>query len=138
VELDEDSVATLQNRGQVYAEIGEADAALADLQRAYQLILSKHHAPPAMAYILSGRGLAYTLLGRFDEASEDFGRSIELCPDNPWVHYRLGLLHNQLGDRRAAALCLRLSLHLEEPQVPPVYRRRAAAYLREWGHIIDP
>ncbi len=138
VELDEDSVATLQNRGQVYAEIGEADAALADLQRAYQLILSKHHAPQALAYILSGRGLAYTLLGRFDEASEDFGRSIELCPDNPWVHYRLGLLHNQLGDRRAAALCLRLSLHLEEPQVPPVYRRRAAAYLKEWGHIIEP
>ena len=116
------------SRGQVYAEMGEYDLALQDLDLALE---SPDQTDSSRAYILSGRGLALGGLARFDEADSEFRKSIELCPENGWVHYNQGLVYASSGEHKKASICLRLSFALDEPKLTPLKRRRATAYLEK-------
>jgi tetratricopeptide (TPR) repeat protein len=129
LEQDEDSLTGLSGRGQVYAEMGEFEQALEDLNRAVELC-SQGGPPYLRALTLDGRALANAGLGRQEEADEDFEASIALCPDNAWVHYYRGLVHHQRGDAAAAADCFRRALESAKPSLPPRKRERARGYLR--------
>ena len=129
LELDEDSLTALSGRGQVYAEMGEFEQALEDLNRAVELC-SQGGPPHVRALTLDGRALANAGLGRNEEADEDFEASMSLCPDNAWVHYYHGLVHHQRGDAAAAADCFRRALESTKPSLPPRKRERARGYLR--------
>lgn len=133
VEMDGNAVAALNNRGQIYAEMGEGEMALADLDRVETLMAHQYHMPRQMAYVCSGRALAKSVLGQTEEAMQEFERSVSLCGENAWVYYRLGLLYNQIGQRHQATICLHLALHITEPKLPATHRRRALAYLDAWG-----
>jgi tetratricopeptide (TPR) repeat protein len=119
----------LNGRGQVYAELGEYDLAVADLDRAIEIAHSRGLPATQAAFSLNGRGLARTGLGQFSEALADFERSIALCPGNAWVYYNLGLHYHQQAENRKAATCFKLALQLDGPSLPPRKRRRAKSYI---------
>jgi len=132
LEIEESpSFVALNGRGQVYAEMGEFQSALEDLNRAIDLE-SQGVPPRALAYAASGRALAKAGLGRFEEAAQDFEFSIRNCPANAWVHYNHGLMYHQLGKPEAAVVCFQLALDLREPSLPPRKRDRARGYIRRY------
>ncbi|MBM4089166.1 MAG: tetratricopeptide repeat protein [Planctomycetes bacterium] len=118
-------------RGQVYAEMGEYDAALADLDKAVELA-RQAKSKLILAYALNGRALALTGLQRFEDAARDFEQSVQLCPDNAWVHYNRGLMYRTMGDLAQARECLVLALKSRDPALTPRKRERARASLA--GH----
>lgn len=127
--LHDDSHEALSGRGQVYAEMGEYQQALTDLDNAIQLVKTKEIPGSSLAYALSGRALAKAGLGRLEESMDDFAQSIGLCPGNAWVYYNLGLVYHQSQESTKAAICLKLALRLDDPALTPRKRRRANSYL---------
>ncbi len=113
--LAEDAAAALSARGQVYAEMGEFELALADLDRALALAERQDADRTLIAYTLGGRGLTLAGLGRFDEALTDFERSVAQAPDNAWVYYDKGVVFDKMKETTKAAICLKLSLQLRNP-----------------------
>jgi tetratricopeptide (TPR) repeat protein len=67
----------------------------------------------------------------FKGAQATYERALELDPDNPILHYRLGYIHFQLGDIEEAEACLGRSLDIEHDFPPAmaalgyIYRRQA-------------
>jgi tetratricopeptide (TPR) repeat protein len=131
LELCPESFAALSGRGQVYAEMGEFELALADLDRSIQVGQQKE-SPASLAYAQSGRALARAGLDRFDEADSDFDASIVNCPENAWVHYNHALVYHRRGRMSEAARCFELALALEQPRLTQRKRNRAAAFLHEF------
>ncbi len=117
----------LSGRGQVYAELGEYELALMDLNQALEMADS--NVPEQIAYPKSGRGIVLIGLKRYDEAAAAFEESIRLCPGNAWVHYHHGLMYYAQGLSKAAFLCFQLSLRLTAPPLRPRQRSRALAFL---------
>lgn len=130
IEIAGESFSALSGRGQVLAEMGEFEEALADLNRALELGKDEESAS-AMAYVRSGRGLALAGLDRIDEAMQDFARSIVDCPENAWVHYNHALTYHKLGEPEKAKVCFALSLALDDPPLPPRKRGRARSFVRQ-------
>ena len=85
---DEDDFHAHAGRGQVYAELGEFDLALADLDHAIALgnrqTGGRGPTKTGLAYAYNGRALALAGLGRLDEAMRDFDRSQQDAPNNAW------------------------------------------------------
>ena len=115
-------------RGQVYAELGEYEKALEDLNRA--VALARETGPSAgLAYSLNGRGRALTGLGRYEEAEQDFAESLRLKPENAWLHFNRGLLYLESGQPEKAATCFELSLNVASPALTPRKQARARGFL---------
>ncbi len=129
-DMTENSFDVLQSLGQVRAEMGEFDEALALLDRAIEQGQGSV-GRRALAYTYNGRGLALTGLEQYERAEQDFQRSVQDCPENAWVYYNQGLLYHRQGKRRAAAQCFELSLALEHPKLTPRKRDRARAFLKQ-------
>ncbi len=125
---NEASPGDLCSRGQAWAELGEFDRALEDLDRAVEMV-DANDSSPLRAYIQNGRGLALSGLERYREANAEFERSIIACPQNAWAQFNLGLSYFRTGDTAKAAACFRLSLELKSPRLTPRKRARARAYL---------
>lgn len=129
LEEHEDDFHALAGRGQVYAELGEYDLALADLNRAVNLG-RKHGGKTGLAYAYNGRALALAGLGRMAEALRDFDRSLQDCPDNAWLYYNRGLVFHHQGRNREAAACFQQALDKTDPALPPKKRERARGFLK--------
>ena len=121
-------MACLNNRGQVYVEMGEFQQGLADLHEAVAIAEALNNRQ-CQAYSLSGRALAFAGLDQLDEARADFDRSVEHRPENAWVYYNQGLVYDKLDRPKDAALCFELALSLDEPPLTPRKRQRAKAYV---------
>ncbi|MFO7903412.1 MAG: tetratricopeptide repeat protein [Pirellulaceae bacterium] len=132
LELDPDAVMAYVGRGQAYAEVGEYELALDDLNKAVEM-QRDGESGSGLAYALNGRALAAAGLRRFDEARRDFQESIRLRPNNAWTHYNQGLLYRMLNDLPRAAESFRQALELEEPQLNKRKRKRAEAFLQQYG-----
>jgi tetratricopeptide (TPR) repeat protein len=126
--LEEPDAGTYNGRGQVYAELGEFELALADLERAVDLARDGG-AAAQLAYCLNGRGRALTGLGRYEEAERDFTESLRLRPDNAWLHYNRGLLYLSRGEPAHASACFDLALHVAKPKLTPRKLARARGFL---------
>ncbi len=85
----------------------------------------------SLAYAYSGRALAYSGQGRYQEAAADFARSVQDCPENAWVHYNHGLMYDKLGEQEKAAVCFELALELNEPPLNSRKRDKAKMYLTQ-------
>jgi len=136
IEEDGDDFHALAARGQVYAELGEFDLALADLERAIALG-RKRAGKTGLAYAYNGRALALAGLGRLQEALRDFDRSLQDCPDNAWLDYNRGLVFHHLGRNREAAACFQQALDKTDPALPPKKRQRARGFLKRFAPRTD-
>jgi tetratricopeptide (TPR) repeat protein len=108
--------------------LSSANAALPPLQRAVALAGSTDTLAPFLR-------LAEVLLalGRNDEAEKPLRRALEIEPDNPTVHYNLGLLALAREDLPGSLM------HLERCEHSPFTRRKAciqmAALYRRMGRL---
>jgi len=135
---DEDDFHAHAGRGQVYAELGEFDLALADLDHALALVNrlagGKGPSKTGLAYAYNGRAFALAGLGRLDEAMRDFDRSLKDAPESAWVYYNLGLVFHHLGRNAEAVARFEHALEKTDPPLPPLKRDRARGFLRRHGH----
>ena len=92
--LSKDVWITRLNLGNTQLAMGQADEALVNLQRSYEL----SRAPGARAdqgktdYTLLGRASAYHALGRYGEAAADYAAVVAKAPTDIqpfWLHYSL-------------------------------------------------
>lgn len=117
-------VEALKNRGYDYAELGQLDAAAADLTLALQL-------QPHDWDLMDHRADVYLRLGQFDRAMADLTQAVQTAPDawSPW--YERGKAYMAHGDLDAAIADYTRSLaagaenHVDLPSYP-----RGIAYLR--------
>ncbi|QEG00486.1 lipoprotein NlpI [Stieleria maiorica] len=118
----------LSSRGQIYAEMGEWDNALADLDAAVQLSRTAglHQ---VLAFSLNGRAFALAGLDRTPESDRDFEESVRLCPTNAWAPYNRGIVLYKRGQHDQAQTLLRLALQLDGPPLTQRKRQRAEAVL---------
>jgi tetratricopeptide (TPR) repeat protein len=130
MDLTGGSYIACSGRGQVYAEMGEYDRAVADLNRALELA-GDDPAPAAAAYPLCGRGLAHAGLEQYEDALRDLEESLRLCPQNAWAHYNLGLLYRQQGKLHQAAGAFRKALEADTPPLTARKRGRVKAFLAQ-------
>jgi tetratricopeptide (TPR) repeat protein len=131
LEIHAEAPFALVGRGQVYAELGEYELALADLEKAVEME-RKAASATGLAYALNGRALAYAGLGRFEEAQRDFDESVRLRPSNAFLHYNRGLVYRQLEDIAKAVNAFRQALQHSQPQLTPRKRERASAFLQQY------
>ncbi len=136
---DEDDFHAHAGRGQVYAELGEFDLALADLDHAVALAAARNggRGPTKtnLAYVFNGRALALAGLGRFDEAWQDFERSQRDAPGNAWCEYNRGLVFHRQGRASQAAACFQQALEKTDPPLSPAKRDRARGFLKRFGDV---
>ena len=125
---EETHEAYYSGRGHVYAELGEYEKALEDLNRAVVLAREMGHSA-GLAYSLNGRGRALTGLGRYEEAEQDFAESLQIKPENAWLHFNRGLLYLECGQPEKAATCFDLSLNATGPRLTPRKMARARGFL---------
>lgn len=124
----ENNFAIMSARGQVYAELGEHEKALEELDRALELGQAAGVSPADLAYSRSGRALALTGLGRHEEAEAELERSILDCPQNAWVYFNKGISFHSLGQKHKAAICFEVALSLTEPALPERKKAQAKGY----------
>lgn len=127
-DVDGFRLAVLGSRGQVYAELGEYDLAMRDLNQVIEAD-SELAGPILKAYARSGRGLAQVGLERPTEAEADFQVSVSIAPDNAWVHYNQGLFYFQQRRLKEARVCFELALVSENPKLTPRKRAKANSFL---------
>ncbi|WP_182865322.1 tetratricopeptide repeat protein [Rhodopirellula sp. JC639] len=118
----------LSSRGQIYAEMGEWDNALADLDAAVRLSRTAglHQ---LLAFALNGRAFALAGLERTSESERDFEESIRLCPGNAWARYNRGIVFYKHGQHDQAKTMLLQALQLDGPPLTKRKRQRAEAVL---------
>ena len=124
---EEPDAASFNGRGQVYAELGEYELALKDLETAVKL--ARKSSLAGLPYSLSGLGKTLTGLARYDEAEAAFRESLSIQPDNAWLHFNRGLLYLAKDDHRSAGFCFELALRLDNPRLSPRKRARAEAFV---------
>lgn len=118
-------------RGQILAELGEYEPALASFDRAladdpegiYETSVQRGLAHAGRAFVRAG-------LGDDAGAEQDFIIAIRQAPSAGLLYYQQGRVYHQRGDSQAAAHCFRLALIVDRPTLPVRLRERAAAYVR--------
>jgi Flp pilus assembly protein TadD len=93
-----------------------------------------HRDSPADARILQNMAIAYTKVGRIDEAIRHYRKALEIDATLPGAHYGLGFLLLKRGDPDGAARHLQSFLH-NPPRGPDGQRwiDHATAALRDMG-----
>ena len=130
LELDEPKPEYFSSRGQVLAELGEWEQALADLDRAVTTAREQGQ-KMVLAYALNGRALTLSGLDRDEESTRDFNESVSLCPTNPWVYYHRGIRKYQLEEVEEARRNLKLALEHSDPPLSKRKKLRAQAILEK-------
>jgi tetratricopeptide (TPR) repeat protein len=118
----------LSSRGQVQAELGEWDHALADLNQAVDMARQAGQTM-VLAYALNGRSLTYAGMNRDQDSSRDFEESVQLCPTNPWVYYHRGIVKFKRNEFADAKLFLELALEFGDPPLSKRKKQRARTVL---------
>lgn len=125
--LESHSAGAYSGRGQVYAEMGEFELALPDMQRAVELARDSDRG--CLPYSLSGLGKSLTGLGRLDEAESAFRKSLSLEPENAWLQFNRGLLFIAKNEPQHARICFELSLQLTKPALSPRKKAKAQGFV---------
>lgn len=82
-------------RGELSAEAGDSDAALADFERSISLDSARWKA-------IHNRAVSLAMMGRYDQALLDFDRTIQLKPNYANAYYNRGELRYDQGDYQRA------------------------------------
>jgi tetratricopeptide (TPR) repeat protein len=117
------------SRGQIYAELGAYEEALADLNAAVSLA-REERSTEALAYSLNGLGLTFGGLGRFEEAFEAFSESLKLCPGNAWAYYNRAQVWQMAGDSSRAFQDYNRALKQDSPRLVDRLRNAAMTFIK--------
>ena len=122
LELNPKDVSAHLGRGQVFMECHDFSRALEDLDAALGSMDSVAGADAAWkaefeAFARNGRAATYSGLGDFARAFEEFGKSVDLCPENAWVYYNLAEAYQNNGDRKNAVENYKLALVKNKPKL---------------------
>ncbi|MDR1430125.1 MAG: tetratricopeptide repeat protein [Spirochaetaceae bacterium] len=98
----------------------------------YSRILEMNSDDPVKSLIYKHRGMAHFAQSRYDEAVEDFSRSLELDPKSYKASYYRGVVHSVLGEYDRAIDDFTRSLAINPYQHYCLYRRAQAYY-----HLAD-
>lgn len=82
-------------RGELRADAGRAEEALADFEQAVSLDATRWRA-------IHNRGVSYAMAGKYDQAEADFNQTIELEPRYANAWFNRGELHFQRGQLQPA------------------------------------
>ena len=135
LELNPKDVSAFLGRGQVFMERRDFNRAIEDLDAAIGSIDSVPGADATWkaefeAFARNGRAATYAGLGDFGRALEEFGKSVELCPENAWVYYNLAEAYQNHGDQKNAVENYKLALLKKKPKLTALKRTRAETALR--------
>jgi len=99
-------ISRLSALGDSLAREQKFDDAIAEYQRAYELLPEPRDVWNAAIWLLAAIGDAYFLSRRYERAREEFTRAILCCPEgagNPFLHLRLGESLFECDKKREAA-----------------------------------
>lgn len=98
-------IAQLVIEGRIAQAKGDADAAVSAFEKAAALQdTMSYYEPPFWYYpVRQSLGAALVQAKRYDDAAEQFRRSLERAPNNAWSYYGLTELHKARGDAVALA-----------------------------------
>ena len=85
------------------------------------------------AFARNGRAASYAGLGDLGRALEEFGKSIDLCPENAWVYYNRAEAYQNHGDWKSAVEDYKLALAKKRPKLTSLKRARAETALNALG-----
>ena len=133
IELNDKDILSRSGRGQVLAELGRSEEAMADLDVALQLLDSLRHTDGTRlewcrnieAFVRRGRGVALAASGQMEEAMHEFTTSVTLKPDNAWVYYSKATVYDQQADQQHALAEYSTAITKSEPPLTPSQRERA-------------
>lgn len=108
-------------RGQVLAELGQYDRAIAELSEALRVPRSSL----SIAVATSARAFAMGMSGELEPALTEFRQSEVVIPDSGWLHYWRALCLLEHGESDKAALSLRRALIATTPALNRPKRERA-------------
>ncbi len=123
LKLKPDYVEAYNNRGNVYASIGEEDKAISDFSTAINL-------KPDAAEVYNNRGTIYVGIGRYDQAVSDFARAVELKPNLALASYNRGVAYLKKGDFDTAIADYTTAIELN-PNYADAYNNRGVTYHRK-------
>jgi len=121
-------------RGQILAEWGNVDAALADIN---EYLAAPDRRVVNIARIRGARALAWAQMGRWDEAFAEFDAVEDMKLESSWFYYNRGVCHAAAGQQDLAAKYLIRSLQCRSPLINPPRRRKAIALLKEFDVKLD-
>lgn len=113
---------THNRRGEMQADQGAAEEALADFDRAVQL-------DPERWQAWHNRGVSYAMQGRFEDAMSDLDQTIELRPEYANAWFNRGELHYEAGAFERAIEDYNQAIQLR-PEDSAAYNSRGHAYYR--------
>jgi len=139
LELKSNNIQSLSGRGQVFAEIGQYQKAIDDLDLALQALESVPALDPSwiewkknsQAFVRNGRGVALAGVGKNELAMEEFEQSIALCPENAWVYYNRGQVYDLAGNHEKASSDYQIAVTKCGPALTPLQKKRALARLHD-------
>jgi tetratricopeptide (TPR) repeat protein len=114
-------------RGELRAEAGQADEALADFEQAVTL-------DPERAQAVYNRGVSYAAAGKFDEALADLEKAIELRPQFAKAHLNRGEVLFSLGQLEEALAAYDRAIRYDDT-LSAAYNARG--FLRYLGRDYD-
>ena len=153
----EDKAALYTNRGQVYAELGNLEAALADINEALRVdpTYTRGYASlcgvyrqkneldaalgncnkalelnPGYAWAYNERGRVYQAMAELDKALADYRKSAELDVSDAWPHNNQGIILGKMGrlDEALSQLNQAIGMLSEPKDLAIAYTNRCNAY----------
>jgi tetratricopeptide (TPR) repeat protein len=122
VAQDSNLTEALRARGEILADLGEADRALRDLDRV------RHHQQPSTQ---AARALALALAGRIDAAGQEAADALANGEDNATVLLRTARVQALAGRREEAVQLATAALAVSDTPLPPHLREHAQRLLDE-------
>lgn len=117
IRLDPDLVEAHFNLGLSYADQGDLDRAVAELEIAYGLEPSDEEIRGEYIQALNEHGVRAGAAGNAAPATADWERALEVDPENPDAHYNLGMACAEAGQLGAAEDHLRAAAHANPDDV---------------------
>lgn len=115
----------LRIRGEIFADLGEVEVALRDLDR-----VRRDQEPGTLA----ARALALALSGRFEAAEQEAADALANGPDDGPVLLRVARVRALAGDREGAERLAAMALAATHPGLPPHLRDSARRLLEDTVH----
>jgi len=116
VELQPNDCVARANLGDVLWAAGRLQEARQALQEADRLAASALHVNPNDPLTIMDMAWIKASLRENDEARRLIDRAIKLMPDDPYVHYYDGIIHNRAGNSSQAFVSLQTAVQLRFPK----------------------